>query len=145
MPASSPVVDENGAVYDYMREARERGIHFDLGHGAASFWYRAAMPAIVDGFPPDSISTDLHMGNINGHVHSMLDTMSKCLAMNMSLQEVIYRSTVTPASAIRRPELGTLTPALRPTSPCWAFLKATSTFATAVGPASKPATASNAP
>ena len=73
-----PVVDENGAVYDYMREARERGIHFDLGHGAASFWYRAAMPAIADDFPPDSISTDLHMGNINGHVHSMLDTMSKC-------------------------------------------------------------------
>ena len=32
------------------------------------------------------------------------------LAMDMSLQEVIYRSTVTPASAIRRPELGTLTP-----------------------------------
>ena len=105
-----PVIDENGAVYGYMRKARERGIHFDLGHGAASFWYRAAMPAIADGFPPDSISTDLHMGNINGHVHSMLDTMSKCLAMDMPLQEVIYRSTVTPASAIRRPELGTLTP-----------------------------------
>ena len=32
-----PVVDENGEVYDYMHEARERGIHFDLGHGAASF------------------------------------------------------------------------------------------------------------
>ena len=105
-----PVIDDNGAVYDYMREARKKGIHFDLGHGAASFWYRAAKPAIDDRFPPDSISTDLHMGNINGHVHSMLDTMSKCLAMGMPLQEVIYRSTVTPARAIRRPELGTLTP-----------------------------------
>ena len=105
-----PVIDANGDVYDYMREARNRGIHFDLGHGAASFWFRAAMPAIADRFPPDSISTDLHMGNINGHVHSMLDTMSKCLAMGMPLQEVIYRSTVTPARAIRRPELGTLTP-----------------------------------
>lgn len=105
-----PVIDENGAVYDYMRQARQQGIHFDLGHGAASFWYRAAMPAIADGFPPDSISTDLHLGNINGHVHSMLDTMSKCLAMDMPLQEVIYRSTVTPARAIRRPELGALTP-----------------------------------
>jgi dihydroorotase len=105
-----PIVDENGEVYDYMREARKKGIHFDLGHGAASFWYRAAMPAIADRFPPDSISTDLHMGNINGHVHSMLDTMSKYLAMGMPLQEVIYRSTVTPAHAIRRPELGTLTP-----------------------------------
>ena len=105
-----PVIDDNGAVYDYMREARKKGIHFDLGHGAASFWYRAAKPAIDDRFPPDSISTDLHMGNINGHVHSMLDTMAKCLAMGMPLQEVIYRSTVTPARAIRRPQLGTLTP-----------------------------------
>jgi len=105
-----PIIDEQGEVYDYMREARKKGIHFDLGHGAASFWYRAAMPAIADRFPPDSISTDLHMGNINGHVHSMLDTMSKCLAMGMSLQEVIYRSTVTPARAIHRPQLGSLTP-----------------------------------
>ena len=105
-----PIIDEQGEVYDYMREARKKGIHFDLGHGAASFWYRAAMPAIADRFPPDSISTDLHMGNINGHVHSMLDTMSKCLAMGMSLQEVIYRSTVTPAHAIHRPQLGSLTP-----------------------------------
>ena len=105
-----PIIDEQDEVYDYMREARKKGIHFDLGHGAASFWYRAAMPAIADRFPPDSISTDLHMGNINGHVHSMLDTMSKCLAMGMSLQEVIYRSTVTPARAIHRPQLGSLTP-----------------------------------
>ena len=105
-----PIIDEQGELYDYMREARKKGIHFDLGHGAASFWYRAAMPAIADNFPPDSISTDLHMGNINGHVHSMLDTMSKCLAMGMPLQEVIYRSTVTPARAIHRPQLGSLTP-----------------------------------
>ncbi|MDA1193328.1 MAG: amidohydrolase/deacetylase family metallohydrolase [Candidatus Poribacteria bacterium] len=104
-----PVIDSNGKVYDYMFEARERGIHFDLGHGAASFWYRNAVPALEQGFPPDSISTDLHMGNINGHVHSMLDTMSKCLAMGMPLSEVVYRSTVTPAKAIRRTELGTLT------------------------------------
>ena len=91
-----------------MREARARGIHFDLGHGAASFWYRNAVPAMQDKFPPDSISTDLHMGNVNGHVHSMLDTMSKCIAMGMPLQEVIYRSTVTPARALRRPQLGSL-------------------------------------
>ena len=103
-----PIVNDEGQVYDHMFQARERGIHFDIGHGAASFWYRNAAPAIENGFPPDSISTDLHMGNINGHVHSMLDTMAKCLAMGMPLEEVIYRSTVTPARAIQRPELGTL-------------------------------------
>ena len=103
-----PIVDEQGQLYEHMGQARERGIHFDLGHGAASFWFRNAKRAFDLGFAPDSISTDLHMGNINGHVHSMLDTMSKCLAMGMPIQEAIYRSTVTPARAIRRPELGTL-------------------------------------
>ncbi|HOU12474.1 MAG TPA: amidohydrolase/deacetylase family metallohydrolase [Anaerolineae bacterium] len=103
-----PIVNAEGKVYDYMFQARERGVIFDLGHGAGSFWFRNAVPALADGFPPDSISTDLHMGNINGPVVSMLTTMSKYLSMGMPLQEVIFRSTVTPAREIRRPELGTL-------------------------------------
>ena len=103
-----PIIDGSGKVFDHMFEARQRGIHFDVGHGAASFWFRNGVPALLQGFPPDSISTDLHMGNINGHVHSMLDTMSKYLAMGMPFQEVIYRSTTTPAKAIGHPELGTL-------------------------------------
>jgi dihydroorotase len=105
-----PVVDDEGRVQPYMREARERGVWFDVGHGAASFWFRNAQRALDDGFPADSISTDLHGGSVRGPVVSMLDTMSKHLAMGMSLGEVIYRSTVTPARAIRRTELGTLAP-----------------------------------
>lgn len=103
-----PVIDADGHVEPYMQEARDRGIWFDLGHGAASFWYRNGARAIAQGFVPDSISTDLHMGNIRGPVISMLDTMTKCIGMGMPLEEVIYRSTVTPAKAINRPELGTL-------------------------------------
>lgn len=103
-----PVIDENGRVYDHLFQARDRGVIFDLGHGAGSFWFRNAVPALEDGFPPDSISTDLHMGNINGPVVSMVTTMSKYLSMGMPLQEVIMRSTTAPAHEIGRPELGTL-------------------------------------
>ncbi len=103
-----PIVDDKGKVYDYMFQARDRGVIFDLGHGAGSFWFRNAVPAWNDGFYPDSISTDLHTGNINGPVVSMLNTMSKFLSIGMPLQEVIYRSTVTPAKEIGHPELGTL-------------------------------------
>jgi len=103
-----PILSAAGKVNDFMFEARQKDIIFDLGHGAASFWFRNAVPAWRDGFPPDTISTDLHMGNINGPVISMLNTMSKYLSMGMPLFEVIQRSTALPAQVIRRPDLGTL-------------------------------------
>ncbi len=103
-----PVLDENNKPNKFYFEARERGIIFDVGHGAGSFWFRQAIPAMQGGFSPDSISTDLHIGNVNGPVFDMLTTMSKFLCMGMPLQETIYRSTVTPAQEIGHPELGTL-------------------------------------
>jgi len=104
-----PVLDEDRKPNKFLFEARERGIIFDLGHGAGSFWFRQAIPAMQNGFSPDSISTDLHIGNVNGPVVDMLTTMSKLLNIGMPLEEVIYRSTVTPAREIGHPELGTLT------------------------------------
>jgi dihydroorotase len=103
-----PILDAAGKVNDFMFAARERGVIFDLGHGAASFWFRNAVPAWAGGFAPDSISTDLHMANINGPVVSMLETMNKFLSIGMPLEEVIRRSTIVPAHIIRRPALGTL-------------------------------------
>jgi dihydroorotase len=103
-----PILDKNNKPEAYLFEARERGIKFDLGHGAGSFWYRQAVPAMESGFGPDSISTDLHIGNINGPVFDMQTTMSKLLNMGMPLEEVIWRASVTPAEEIGRPELGTL-------------------------------------
>ena len=103
-----PIINERGRVHDYLFRARDRGVVFDLGHGAGSFWFRNGARALQDGFPPDSISTDLHMGSINGPALSMINAMSKCLAMGMPLQQVIMRSTVAPAREIGHPELGTL-------------------------------------
>src|SRR5829696_1043297 len=103
-----PVIDENGKVYEHMWQGRERGIVFDLGHGAASFWFRNAQPAIEQGFVPDSISTDLHTRNVNGTVINMLECMNKILNLGVPLADVIMRSTVAPAKEIGHPELGTL-------------------------------------
>ena len=103
-----PILDSNGKVNVFLWDARKRGVYFDLGHGAGSFWFRNAAPAIEQGFIPDTISTDLHMGNVNGPVVDMITTMSKIMALGVPLEEVILRSTVNPARLIRRPELGTL-------------------------------------
>jgi dihydroorotase len=105
-----PVIDDQGKVFNHLFRARERGVIFDLGHGAASFWFRNAAPTIRQGFVPDSISTDLHTGNLNGPVIDMATTMSKLLTMGVPLTDVITRSTIAPAREIGRPELGTLSP-----------------------------------
>ncbi len=103
-----PILDEKGKPNQFLFEARDRGIIFDVGHGAGSFWFRNAYPAIQNGFSPDSISTDLHTRNIHGVVIDMQSIMNKILNCGMPLQEVIYRSTVTPAREIGHPELGHL-------------------------------------
>jgi dihydroorotase len=103
-----PVLDSNGKPNKFLFEARERGVIFDVGHGAGSFWFRNAVPAMQNGFIPDSISTDLHTRNVHGVVIDMVTTMNKILNIGMPLQEVIYRSTVTPANEIGHPELGNL-------------------------------------
>ena len=101
-----PILLPDGKLNPILAEARARGVIFDVGHGAGSFWFRNAVPAIRQGFIPDSISTDLHTGNFT--VLSMTNVMSKLLAMGVPLQDIVRRSTVNPAQEIHRPELGTL-------------------------------------
>jgi dihydroorotase len=103
-----PVVDEDGIVRPYVKKAQEKGIVFDLGHGGGSFLFEQALPAMDQNFMPNSLSTDLHTGSMNGGMKSMINIMSKFLNMGMSLQEVVARSTWTPAVHIQREELGHL-------------------------------------
>jgi dihydroorotase len=105
-----PVLTPEGQVSDFLLAARERGVLFDLGHGAASFWFRNAVPAYRRGFAPDTLSTDLHMANANGPVISMLNIVNKFLNIGMPLHEAIHRSTDLPARLVGHPELGTLAP-----------------------------------
>ena len=79
----------NGRLLPYLAEARERGIKFDVGHGAGSFSWSQAIPAIEQGWIPDSISTDLHTGSMNGGMKDMVTTMSKILNQDISLYDVI--------------------------------------------------------
>ena len=97
---------ESGRVNPALWEARKRGVIFDVGHGGGSFLWRIAVPAVKEGFLPDSISTDLHIGSMNSGMKDMLNVMDKFLAMGMSLGDVVVRSTANPAKAIQRPELG---------------------------------------
>ena len=98
----------DGALNPGMLEGRRRGVIFDVGHGGGSFAWRIAVPAIKQGFLPDSISTDLHIGSMNAGMKDMLNVMSKFLAMGLTVSDVITRSTWNPAREIQREELGNL-------------------------------------
>ncbi len=92
-------------------EAVRRGVLLDVGHGKGSFSWETAALALKEGLPPDTISTDLWVGNVNGPVYNMPTTMSKLLHLGMTLEAVVKASTATPARAIgRRGEIGTLKP-----------------------------------
>ncbi len=98
----------DGKVNPGMIDGRKRGVIFDVGHGGGSFAWRVAVPAIRQGFLPDSISTDLHVGSMNSGMKDMLNLMSKFLALGLSVDDVILRSTWNPAREIHHEELGNL-------------------------------------
>jgi dihydroorotase len=103
------IVDDKGRIIPDAWAARENGVIFDVGHGAGSFNYEVAQRAMEQGFISDVISTDLHSSNINGPVYDFPTTLSKFLDLGLSLEEVVEKSTITAAKAIRREdELGHL-------------------------------------
>ena len=105
-----PMIGNDGKVKPHYIEARARGVKFDVGHGNNSFSFSMAVPAIEQGFPPDTISTDMHRMSLHTSRAPMTEVMSKFLAMGMPIAEVIARSTWEPAKWINHTELGTLTP-----------------------------------
>lgn len=103
------IVDlETNKLKPFVQAARKRGVIFDVGHGGGSFTYSQALPATQQGFYPETISTDLHTGSMNGAMKDMLSVMSKFMALNMKLEEVIKASTWASAKAIKHEELGHL-------------------------------------
>ncbi len=101
-------VVENGTLQPFVLAAQKRGIIFDVGHGGGSFRFEQAIPAIKQGFKPNSISTDLHTGSMNAGMKDQINVMSKMLNIGLTLNEVIACSTWNPAQEINRKELGNL-------------------------------------
>lgn len=103
----TPVVVDN-QLSAYVMEAQNKGIIFDVGHGGGSFDFSQAIPAINQGLKPNTISTDLHTGSMNGGMKDLLNVMSKFLNMGLEIDEVIASTTWEAAKAIKKEELGNL-------------------------------------
>ena len=101
---------QDGRLLPAALAAKQRGVVFDVGHGGGSFDFSVAEPAIAQGCPPDTISSDVHVfsGNTPGMPY-LTWVMSKFLAQGFTLEQVIAMATINPAKVINRaPKLGTL-------------------------------------
>jgi len=105
------LLDAGGKLTPEVAEARERGVLFDVGHGAGSFSFEVMEKCLRQNFAPDTISSDLYSANINGPVYDQLTTLSKFLVLGMSLHDVVARATVNAARVFNfGAEVGTLRP-----------------------------------
>jgi dihydroorotase len=98
----------DGTVKEACWQARERGVMFDIGHGKGSFDFDVAEAMLRAGFPPDIISSDVHVLCIDGPAYDNMETMSKFLALGMELPDIVRAVTATPAKVLKRPDLGDL-------------------------------------
>jgi dihydroorotase len=101
---------QDGRLLPAALAAKQRGVVFDVGHGGGSFDYTVAEPAITQGCPPDTISSDIHVfsGNTPGMPY-LTWVMSKFMGLGFTLEQVVAMATVNPAKVINRmPKLGTL-------------------------------------
>jgi dihydroorotase len=105
------ILDARGVVIQAARRAAAHGVLFDVGHGKGSFSFRVARQALSQGFRPGTISSDLHVYNLDGPVFDLATTMSKFLHLGLSLDEVVALTTAAPAQVIGHDRaLGTLRP-----------------------------------
>ena len=103
------ILDESGIVRDSVRDAIERGVIFDVGHGAGSFSWDVVEKAMEQGIEPTTISSDLHVYNINGPVYDLINVVNKFLYLGMSIDDAIAKVTQIPADTILMPSnVGTL-------------------------------------
>ncbi len=105
------ILDDDGKIRPAVRAARDRGVVFDVGHGAGSFNWRVCERALAQEFTPTTISSDLHVYNVNGPVFDLITTVSKFLLLGMPLDDALAKVTAVPARVVGMDgKIGTLAP-----------------------------------
>jgi dihydroorotase len=94
-PRAGGVMDSSLHPYPELREARANGVILDSALGRGHFDYEVACRQAEAGVAPDTISSDL--STLGQDFHSLLECMSKFMAVGYSLSDVVRMTTVNPA------------------------------------------------
>jgi dihydroorotase len=100
---SGQILDATGRILPVVLDAQRRGVVMDIGHGSGNLSFAVAERAAAAGWFPDTISSDIHSGNVNGPVVDLPTTLSKFLLLGMPLDAVIRAATIAPAKAAKIP------------------------------------------
>ena len=105
------VIDAEGKLVPEAQEARERGVWLDTAHGRMNFSFDVGQRVLDQGLMPHCISTDLTLPGRQLTVHSMTEMMTRFLAMEFTLEQVVEMCTLNPAKALGQEDrLGALKP-----------------------------------
>ena len=106
------VMESRTRVHPAAREARDRGVLFDVGHGTAAYDQEVARAAIADGFPPDTISSDMYAAHLGrAPRHDLPRVISKLVEAGLPERDAFAAATVRPAAVLGLAgEVGTLAP-----------------------------------
>jgi dihydroorotase len=109
-PPPHGILDDNGRLFPEVREARRRGVLFDVGNGRnGHITWEVAERALQQGFIPDTISSDLNGAGLTDQVFDFPNVLSKFLLLGMGLTDVLACGTVNAAKSIPAlKDLGTL-------------------------------------
>ncbi|MGN6872028.1 MAG: amidohydrolase/deacetylase family metallohydrolase [Solirubrobacteraceae bacterium] len=110
-PFDMRIVEEGGRLRKSARDAIDRGVILDVGHGSGALSFEVAENLIAQGWKPDVISTDVHQLSVRGPMFDLPTCMSKFLCLGMDLEEVVRAATIRPAEVVRLGEgVGSLAP-----------------------------------
>jgi len=97
-PPPNGILDDAGRILPAVREARKRGVWFDVGNGATGHIRWDIVDTVMkQDFWPDAISTDWNAMSRSNGVVNLPNCLSKMLGYGMKVPDVIACATVNSA------------------------------------------------
>jgi dihydroorotase len=113
-PKRPSLVDDELRLVPGMRQARERGVLFDSGHGKTHFDFAIARSLLEQDFPPDTLSSDISRTSYDMLAPGVLTVANKWWALGWPLGDVLHAMTaaaadwLVPGGALGRLEMGAI-------------------------------------
>lgn len=96
------VLDHNKRLVPEAVEAASRGVWLDTAHGRMNFSFDTGQRVLDQGMKPHCISTDLTTVGRRTTVHSLVEIMTRFLALGFNFEQVVTMVTENPAKAINQ-------------------------------------------